>query len=504
MGLEQFMRMAAKKHPDKTAVVFKGQRTSYRCLEEKTASCAGFITKTTKPGDTVLILARNCTEQIELILACFESGRIACPVNWRMSPAELASVIAETNAALCVYDQPCMSLYCDAAKLSHAKLLSADIEALPWDGTPDNRWEVMPEETYAIRYYTSGSTGTPKSVLHTHGSMMRYFQTYSQVSEWGEDTIYETQSNLFHLSGFSCLISVFVGGTLVLMDKYREEEFFRTMEQERCTRISLVPTLIARCLTDGVFEKYDFTSVDKIVYGGSPLPMSQVRKTIEKCHCKLEQAYGTTETCNISVLGPEDHQKAALGLVDGHILESAGRPIPGVQVKIINEDGSDAGEGEGEVVVKSPFLLSNVAGNVPHRFTEDGFYCTGDIGKIEKNYIYLIDRKNDMIVSGGENIYPREVENCIAHMVDDVSMVAVVGGPDPIWGEEVVAFVVRYPGSHITEDDVIEYCRQHIAGYKKPKRVIFLDKLPLNANGKTCRRILKDRLVEESKGNNGN
>ena len=109
-----------------------------------------------------------------------------------------------------------------------------------------------------------------------------------------------------------------------------------------------------------------------------------------------------------------------------------------------------------------------------------------------------------MIVSGGENIYPREVENCIAHMVDDVSMVAVVGGPDPIWGEEVVAFVVRYPGSHITEDDVIEYCRQHIAGYKKPKRVIFLDKLPLNANGKTCRRILKDRLVEESKGNNGN
>lgn len=494
MGLEQLFYNSAEKYPDKEAVIFKDSRLTYSQLYEKMLGFAALLEKHTNKGDMVLITARNSARQIALILACFASGRIACPINWRMSSEDLATVIKGSNFRLAFYDECCESLYESAAAI--AKPVGIFPCGLDSVTLPDSN-EFIPREQnmddIAIRYFTSGSTGTPQSVLHTHRSMYEYTLAYSKVSEWGADTIYQTQSNLFHLSGFSCFISLFVGGTLVLMDRYSEEEFFKTMERERCTRISLVPTLIAKCLGSGVFRKYDFSSVRKIVYGGSAMPFAQVKRTLNECNCMLEQAYGSTEACNITVLTGEEHIAAITGKIDKSKLESAGRPIPGVEIKIVDDDGNLVNEGLGEVAVKSKFLLAKVEGHIPHTFCLDGYYRTGDIGRLDSDgYLYLIDRKNDMIVSGGENIFPREVENCIAHMINDVAMTSVVGVPDPVWGEKVVAYVVRHKGSSVTGEEIINYCRDHIASYKKPREVIFVDRLPFNTNGKICRKILKE------------
>lgn len=497
MGLEKLFHASVEKYPQRPAVVFGERRVSYRQLQEIVDSYSAYLENNTQVQDGVMILARNSIEQIGLILACFQTGRIACPLNWRMSAQELAGLIKNWHFRLGVCDSRCEALYTDALDLSGGEILSAALEDLPLDTSFPGPRKEQPEGYYAVRYFTSGSTGVPKSVLHNHQSLINYAVTYASVSGWQPEDIYETQSNLFHVSGFSCIISLLVGGTLVLMDRFREEEFFGTMERERCTRISLVPTLISRCLSSGAFQKYDFSSVKKIVYGGSPLPLAQVKKTLAVCHCALEQAYGTTETCNISVLSGEDHESAAAGRINSEILQSAGKPIPGVMVRLLDDNGNPLDSGIGEVAVKSPFLLSKVDNNIPKGFDKDGFYMTGDIGRFDENgYLYLIDRKNDMIVSGGENIYPREVENCLAHMVNDISTSAVIGVPDPVWGQRVVAFVVRYPNSTISEQDVIDFCREHIASYKKPREVIFLDKLPMNANRKACRPALREMYAQ--------
>lgn len=492
MGLEQLFYASVREYPDKTAVVCRDTRATYRQMLAGVNAYAEYLEGHSAPGESILILAHNSVEQLQLLLACFATGRIACPANWRMSERDLAGLIRDCAFRLCLYDEACEKLLRDALALDGTERNPTPITAVPPARESARFLPARPDGEYALQYFTSGSTGRPKRVVHTHGSMMRYAQTYSRVSQWGPDDIYETQSNLFHMSGFSCLISLFVGGTLVLMDRFQEDVFFGTMERERCTRISLVPTLISKCLSSGAFRKHDFSSVKKIVYGGSALPLAQVQRTLSECSCLLEQAYGTTETCNVSVLSGEDHLKAARGELDGKILESAGKPIPGVEILLVDEERKPIAAGVGEVAVRSPFLLTKLDGPAADNFLDNGFYCTGDIGRIDENgYIYLIDRKNDMIVSGGENIFPREVENCIAHMVDDVSMAVVIGVPDACWGERVVAFVVRHPGSQITGQEVIDYCRGRIAGYKKPKEVIFVDRIPLNTNGKVSRKLMK-------------
>ncbi len=498
MGLEQLFYASVKRDPEKTAVVHRDTRVNYTRMLAGVNAYAAFLQRHTAPGTSVLILAHNSIEQIQLLLGCFAVGRIACPVNWRMSKQELSELMKSADFSLCFYGAECKDLLFGAMELSGDPIRAEEITAVPPTQDSGRFYPPQPDEHYALQFFTSGATGAPKRVVHTHGSLTRYAQTYTRISDWTADDVYQTQANLFHMSGFSAVICMLLGGTLILMDRFREEVFFRTMERERCSRISLVPTLISKCLSTGVFHKYDFSSVRKIVYGGSALPLGQVQRTLSECACSLEEAYGTTETCNVSVLSGEDHLRAIRGEADETILQSVGKPIPGVEILLLDEERRPVTEGIGEVAVRSPFLLSRLDGPAAQNYLDSGFYCTGDIGRFDENgYLYLIDRKNDMIVSGGENIFPREVENCISRMADDVSMVSVIGVPDNYWGEKVVAFIVRYPGSQVTEQEIIDYCRSQIASYKKPQRVYFVDRLPLNSNGKINRKMVKEIYLRE-------
>ncbi len=508
MGLEALFQHAAHKHWTKTAIVCRRGHISYGCLEVRSTQVAGMLRNMLGQGEKkVLMLAHNSILYLEALLGCLKAGMTACPVNWRLSPYELFTLLIQERFNLIFYDRDTWSLLQQALNLCDFQIPQMRLGGLKYKSRiqffaydhpviDENRRS----DEIAIQYFTSGSTGVPKGVLHTHRDLIRYVRAYTAASGWREDTVYQTSANLFHLSGFSALTSLCLGNKLVLMDHFQMEEFIHAMEREEVTRVSVVPTLFTKMLEDG---RLDRCGVRRLVYAGAAMEPTQIEQALERLPCGLEMAYGSTETCCISMLTEADHQAITEGRLDRHKLASAGRPLPEVSIRFEDDDGRDLPAGEiGEILVKSPFLYKSYSGRHVHEsLTADGYHRTGDIGYLDEDgYLYIVGRKHDMIVCGGENIYPREVEICIAKMVNCVQDVGVVGEPDPVWGEQVVAFVVPKAGAQVTQEDIVAFCKHNIASYKKPKRVIFLDTLPVDGNGKVSKGALRELLQKQRDG----
>lgn len=498
MSLWKLFERSVQLYHKKTALVEVNRRISFDDLWEISRRMGRRLWKEAKGKKQrrVLILARNSIEEIAVFLGCFQTGLIACPVNWRHSAKELQKLLAKYPDAVLLSDQKSMELMRQAG--AENVLLLEEMDSARSDGDKCDLGNGAGPEDIAVQLFTSGSTGTPKEVGHTHSGLMMYLYTYALESRWTAEEIYQTSANLFHLSGFSIILSLLIGSTTVFFDHFDAVEFLQVMEREKSSRVSMIPTLIIRLLQDKRMQAFDFSSVKKIVYGGSPMNEHVVLQAMEQFHCQMEQAYGATESCCMAILLPEDHQRAADHAQDRKILRSAGRPLPLVQIRIRQETDKEEGKQQdcGEIEVKSPFLCTWDTKKGQHN-TADGYHPTGDMGWVDSDgYVYLAGRKHDLIISGGENVYPKEVEDCIAGMTDTVKAVCVLGMPEPCWGEIVVACVVRKENVSLSEDEVISWCRQHIAGYKKPKKVIFCDYLPENANGKVSRLLLRKYLEE--------
>ncbi len=450
----------------------------------------------------IFILSKNSVEMVALMLGCFKRNLIACPINWRLSPKEVAVLIKGYEYAALICDSETENLMekaCDLIEempINRIKISDLILESKEMCTLPEAE---IGECDIAIQLFTSGSTGVPKAACHTHRGMMTYAYGYAVESRWTAAEIYQTSANLFHLSGLSILISLMVGSTTVIFSRFELEEFLTVMEREKSTRVSFIPTLVTRILNDKRFGSFSFKSVKKIIYGGSPMNYTTVVQAMEKFHCQLEQAYGATESCCMAILTPEDHKKCADGSLNREILKSVGRPLPMVHARVRKEGAcEDDGHTYGEIEIKTPFLCCESHCG-PAIKTEEGYYPTGDIGYFDKDgFLYLVGRKHDMIICGGENIYSREVEDCIAALKDDVKQVCVLGIPDKYWGEIVTACVVRRENSEITAEELICWCKMHIASYKKPQKVFFFDTLPENANGKVSRILLKEQIQKIS------
>ncbi len=524
MSLWKLFERSVQLYHKKTALIEVNRRISFDELWEISCRMGRRLWEEAeeKKQRRVLILARNSIEEIAVFLGCFQTGLIACPVNWRHSAKELEKLLADYPDAVLLSDRKSSELMRQAG--AENVLLLEEMDSAWGSGClkrkdrldSDRETECLVKEavlTYgedkcyfgngagpediAVQLFTSGSTGTPKEVGHTHGGLMAYLYTYALESRWTAEEIYQTSANLFHLSGLSIILSLLIGSTTVFFDHFDSMEFLQVMEREKSSRVSMIPTLIIRLLQDKRTQEFDFSSVKKIVYGGSPMNEHVVLQAMERFHCQMEQAYGATESCCMAILLPEDHQRAADHVQDRKILRSAGRPLPLVQVRIRQETTGDEGKKEacGEIEVKSPFLCTWDAKKGQYG-TADGYHPTGDMGWVDSDgYLYLAGRKHDLIISGGENVYPKEVEDCIAGLTA-VEAVCVLGMPEPCWGEMVVACVVRKENVSLSEDEVISWCRQHIAGYKKPKKVVFCDYLPENANGKVSRPLLRKYLED--------
>jgi acyl-CoA synthetase (AMP-forming)/AMP-acid ligase II len=360
------------------------------------------------------------------------------------------------------------------------------------------------DEDITILMYTAGTTGRPKGVPLRHNAFVTYaLDNVDPASpEIEEKNLLSVP--LYHVAGIQAMLAAVYGGrTLVLMRQFEVKEWMETVERERAMRAMLVPTMLKRVIDDPDFKKYDLTSLKIVTYGAAPMPFEVIHKAIQVMPwVRFINAFGQTETAStITMLGPEDH------VIEGTVEErekklkrltsSIGRPLPDVEVKIVDEQGKALPALEvGEIVVRGPRVMTGYWGDkekTSKAIDTEGWLHTNDMGWVdEEGYIYLSGRADDMIIRGGENISPEEVEGLL-YSHPKIEEAAVIGVPDPEWGQQPSALVVLKKGETATPDEIIEFCRARLAGFKRPRSVVFVDSLPRNPMGKVLRRVLREQ-----------
>jgi acyl-CoA synthetase (AMP-forming)/AMP-acid ligase II len=360
------------------------------------------------------------------------------------------------------------------------------------------------DEDMTILMYTAGTTGRPKGVPMIHNSFGVYvLENVDPASPDVEEKNLLTVP-LYHVAGFQALLAAVYGGrTVVMMRQFEVKDWLEAVQREKVNRAMLVPTMLKRVIDHPDFAKYNVSSLRVITYGAAPMPFEVIKKAIEVLpHVRFINAFGQTETAStITTLGPEDH------VISGtpeekekklkRLASSIGRPMADVEMKVVDEEGKELPPGEiGEFVARGPRVMSGYwkdAEKTAKAFTKDGWLRTGDTGyRDEEGYFYLAGRGDDMIIRGGENISPEEVEN-VLYSYPKIEEVAVIGIPDPDWGQEPRAIVVLKKGQKATAEEIVEYCRQKLSSFKRPRSVVFVNELPRNPMGKVLKRVLREK-----------
>jgi acyl-CoA synthetase (AMP-forming)/AMP-acid ligase II len=359
------------------------------------------------------------------------------------------------------------------------------------------------DDDLAVMMFTSGTTARAKAVMLAHAQLVSYVFNTTDPADGTDRGAVLLAAPLYHIAGLTAVLAATFGGRrIVLMRQFEPEEWLRLVAAERITHAFLVPTMLKRALDHPAFESTDLSSLEVLSYGAAPMPIGVIRRAIETFPPTVGffNAFGQTETTStVTMLGPEDHRlEGSPEEVEKKLrrLGSIGRPLPDVEVQIIDEDARPLPAGEvGEIAIRTERLMRGYYGqNDATKVTlQDGWLRTRDLGWMDEDgYIFLAGRKSDMIIRGGENIAPDEVEQALESH-PDVDEAAVIGVTDEEWGERVAAVVVRRPGSEVSAEELIEHVRQRLASFKKPEAVVFADTLPRNAVGKLLRNELRAR-----------
>lgn len=505
-GFGQFIDRAAALYPDRTAVVSGDVRLTYRELTEQAARFALALREDgVRPGDPVAVISRNCAEFLVAELAILKLGAVVVKVNWRFSPDEIQYVfeLNQIHYAVARYERKdwahtvwerhhdTVTFYLLNPGHDGRSNFEKALDRFP-DASDFIPQPVDPDAP-AIRAHTSGTTGKPKCVLHTHARLLEEMRSCLSVLAFSPGDVYQVVSQLFHISSIGTYMTLAVGGTVVLMSRFEVREYVESLEREKVTGIGIIPVVLKRLLEYPELGRYDLSHLKFLNYSTCPMPPALLAEAMDKLHCEFYQPYGMTEMASIlTILPPEDHHGG------GRRLLSVGRPIPGVRVRIEGPDHTPCSTGEtGEIVVQGPGQMLGyyrADPGVNEKALRDGWYHTGDMGCLDEDgYLYVSGRKDDMIISGGENIYPNEVMDVIMELTDDVAEAAVYGVPDEVWGERIKASVVLLPGSALTPEKLRAYCVANMPRYKVPKEIEFLPELPKNPTGKVLIQKLKDR-----------
>lgn len=509
MNVGYLLAKAVSNYPDKVAIVFEGKRFTYREFNDRVNSLAnGLLDKGVKKGDKVAILLRNSNEFIESYFATVKIGGVVVPVNFRLTAREIAYIVDNADAGVFIYGEEFRetigSVRPELSKVEQYLFVGKDVpdETIEFtklineypNSEPDI--EVLEDDDCELMY-TSGTTGRPKGSLLTHRNV-----TWGVVNmmmargDRAEDKVLIVNP-LYHIAGLNSHLipRIGVGATIVLMRAFNAEEVMETIEKERITAVGGVPTMYNFILQLPGLEKYDTSSVTTITSGGSHL-LKKTKNGLLKLFPNaggVFDVYGCTElTSALTVLSGQDSLRKP---------KCVGKPPAFNEVRVINNEGEDVAVGKvGEVICKGPIVMKEYYKNpeATSKAIHDGWFYTGDLAKVDKEgYLYLVDRETDMINSGGENIYSKEVEDVLDEH-PKVEEVAVIGVPDEQWGESVKAVVVPKSGEKLTEEEVIDFCKGHLASYKKPKSVDFVDALPRNPFGKVLKRELRERYGRRS------
>ncbi len=507
--LADIARNGARTYRDAEAVVFENARLTYREFDNRINRLANVLVKLgTAKGDRIAILAENTHKYLEIYFGAAKAGLVTTPLNFKLSQDELLQILDDSEAALVLVGEGCEATA--LALLNRAKAvrtwigLDDKFDSRSYEDLLARSSDVDPlvtvgEDELAVLMYTGGTTGTPKGVMLSHRNILAATKS---LCEQNQLTALDTTCMvlpLFQVSFWPAFCSLMMGGKVVII---RRPDIVRTLtliQQERCTHINAVPTVYGWLIMFPDLDQFDLSSLRLMTYAGSPMPEAVLRKCIAKFGNRLAQGYGLTEAAPaVSELMPEDHVLAG---PRAKLLRSAGRSLPGVEVRVVDDSGAPLKPGQaGEVVVRGANVLMGYWKN-PQLTAEklrDGWFHTGDIGFIdEEGYLYLVDRKSDMIITGGENVYPTETEN-VLHSHPAVQECVVTSAPDDNWGERVQAAVVLKPGAAATEKDLIEFCKSKLAGFKCPKRVEFWNELPKSTVGKIRRKDVKAKFWGEA------
>ena len=496
------LRDLAARRGDAVALVFEGRETRYADLDRHASQIAnGLVAMGLRPGARVAWLGRNRDLYFEYWLGAIRAGMVLVPVNWRLAPPEVAYVLQDCAPALLVAD-PDFLTRLDPAPACPTLLTEGEGDLFAdWRDrqSPDDPRADGGRDDVVLQLYTSGTTGHPKGAMLTNRSLLGLRGSAPADAlpawyRWSAADVALVAMPIFHISGSGWgLWSLQHGAKAIIVREFDPHQVLDLLARYRITKLMIVPTALRIVCDDPRAADTDFSFLETICYGGSAIPLDLLRQAIAVFGCGFAQMYGMTETAGtITGLPPQDHD------VNGNArMGSVGLPLPGVEIRILDTEGHELPRGDvGEIAIRSS---ANMAGyyNRPDATAEtldaDGWLRTGDAGRMDADgYVYLADRIKDMIITGGENVYPAEVENALfSH--PDVHDVAVIGVPDPKWGEAVKAIIVPVEGRHPDPAALIAWARERIAAYKAPKSVAFADSLPRNPSGKILRRLLRDQ-----------
>ena len=491
-----------------TAMWFEGRETSFAEFDQRTNQVAnGLIAAGVKPGDRVAYLGKNMDVYYEMFLGANKARVALAAMNNRLAAPELEFVLGDSESVWLFVTQD----YFDVIETIKANcpslknIIAIDGPHAEW--TDFTAWRdaqsttdpKLPHdgEDDVLQLYTSGTTGLPKGVRLTNNNFLSFFEQAAELI-WAHydvgDPVLDAMP-LFHIAGVNIgLLSLIQGAKAVILREIHPIHILDLIEQQKIRHGFLVPAVILMLTqTPGVRER-DFSSYKIMSYGASPIAESLLLEAADIFGCQFTQVYGLTETTGgATYMLPEAHDPAR------GKLRSCGVPYPGTEIKCVDEDGNEVPQGEvGEILIKSGFVMKGYwkRDEATAEAIKDGWFRTGDAGYFDdEGFLYIHDRVKDMIVSGGENVYPAEVENGLfGH--PDIADVAVIGVPDEKWGECVKAIIVAKPGTTPNEADIIAYAKTKIAGYKCPKSVDVVEALPRNASGKVLRRQLREPYWE--------
>ena len=496
-------RKHAAERPREIAVVFEDVPTSYGALDRLSSQVAnGLIAAGLKPQSRVAHLDKSNGVFFELLYGCAKSNTVMVSVNWRLAAPEIAHIINDAEAEILFVGEeyfPIVEKIRGELRTVRTIVAFSGAHAAfesyaPWrdrQSATDPMLPISPDDV-AVQFYTSGTTGLPKGAQITNANLLELLPTWTPSWHMGPGVANIIILPMFHIGGAGwALAGTYAGCTNYVMREVVPLQILKLIEERRIEVLLLVPAIILFLVQTPQIHETDLSSLKIIVYGAAPIPADLLRQAMKIFPCGFQQVYGATETTGaITLLPPADHDPN-----DPKKLLSCGYAQQNVALRIVGDDGKDCAPNQvGEIAVKSRQVMKGYwkLPEATARAMRDGWYFTGDAGYLdEKGYLYIYDRVKDMVVSGGENIYPAEVESALfGHPA--IADVAVIGVPDDRWGEAVKAIVVKKPGAEVTPAELIAWARERIAGYKLPKSVDFVDALPRNPTGKILKRELRE------------
>lgn len=486
-SIPELLQQRASAAPEKVFLLSEADKRqfTYREFEQAVARAAGMLAAHgIEKGDVVSLLLPNSVEYVVAYFACWQLGALAGPVNGHLKQQEIEYVVSNSESKLILVN----SEFLAKVEGSRVPVRVFDNEREASDGFDGRGTDTITAAEEAIIIYTSGTTGKPKGCLLTHGNVIANARQISKWLGFTETDRLLTLMPLFHMNAVSVttMSALYAGGSTVVSPKFSASRFWNIISEYQITSFGSVATMLSMLLStypDGVPEGLKTDQLRFAMCGSAPVPAEILRRFEQTFNCLVVEGYGLSESTCRSTFNPPDQRRRP---------GSCGLPI-GNEMRVVDEEDQDVPDGElGEIVLRGENILKGYFKNEAATATafRNGWFHTGDIGyRDPEGFYFIVDRKSDMIIRGGENIYPREIDE-VLYQHPQIGAAAVIGVPDELYGEEVAAVVVLTPGAKISEQEVIEFCKARLADYKCPKTVRFVEDIPKGPTGKLLKREL--------------